>query len=404
MSHWPTTFAESDGEQIDPFEVGELLTSLTEKSLVSTDEATGRYRLLETVQDYARVMLAGFGEVERERGRHLSYFAQLAAEAEPHLKGSDRGEWLDRLENEHDNFRSALDWSCQAGVASHEEGLRLASALLRFWESRGHLTVARHQLGPVLALPVGTDTATRANLLHGAARFAILQGDFDSAHELVSESISIYRRLGNRSGLGSVLNTLGIVTHERGDPVAALAHFEQSLEIARESGNRMHIANALMNLGYVASEVPDYAAARSFWEESLSIHREIGNRTGISRLLGNLGTIALLQGDHAAASTLLHECLSIFVDLGDRLGTVSAITDVAWRLSVQGSPELAARLWGSAERLREELGIAISPADRPQYDRQVEDARARAGKSEFDAAWQQGRAMTLEEAVALALS
>jgi predicted ATPase/DNA-binding winged helix-turn-helix (wHTH) protein len=429
------------GEGVDNVQLLDLLTSLADKNLVVADEQGGdtRYGLLETVRHYA---LEHLRERDREapwRGRHLMYFLALAEEAEPQLTGSDQQAWLDRLEAEHENLRSALVWS-SATTGDASLGLRLAAALWRFWWLRGYLSEGRTLLVGRLASATGTRLlAARSMALFGAGILAWQQGDYPASRALQEESLAIRRKLGDRRAIASSLNSLGIVVSEQGDQGAARVFHEESLAISRDLGDRRETANALANLGNEAIFPGDFAAARMLHEESLAIRRELGHRWGIAASLTNLAVVArkqgdyLLaralsqeslaicrelgdrigtagclgemglilcdQGDYRSAQTLLKESLAIFLELGDQRGIVEALEGLAYAFSLD-RPRRAGILWGAAERLREAMGAPPKPNDRPRAERQVAAARAALGDdAAFDLAWQEGRAMNLERVV-----
>jgi predicted ATPase/DNA-binding SARP family transcriptional activator/tetratricopeptide (TPR) repeat protein len=400
------------GTLVAQWEVLDLLTSLADKNLIvaETFGPSVRYRLLETMRQYARDRLLESGDSELWRGRHLEYFLALAEEALPHLTSVDHPTWLELLETEHDNLRSALAWSSE-GAGSAESGLRLAASLWRFWDVRGYLGEGRGWLAALLdseGLPVRAGdgrSAARARALNGAGVLAWRQGDYPAARALHEESLAIMRELDHRRGIAGSLNNLGNVAYEQADFPAARAFFAESLAIMRELGHRGGIAAALGNLGVVAKKQGDDKAAWALYEESLSIQRELGDRWGIATSLQGLGSVAHDQGDYHGARALHEECGAIMRELGDRGGIATALEALAPALAALGSPGRAARLFGTAERLREEIGVPRPPNERPEFDKDVGAVRAALGDdTAFDRAWAEGRVMTLEQAVELALN
>ncbi|HQR10946.1 MAG TPA: tetratricopeptide repeat protein [Casimicrobiaceae bacterium] len=474
------------GDDIAGEAVLEILASLAHKSLVMTEERGGatRYRLLETVLQYARDRLRDRGEESRWRGRHLAYFLAEAEAAEPELTGPEQQVWLDLLEADHDNLRSALAWSSAAG-GDAEGGLRLAAAVWRFWYGGGYLGEGRRWFSELLArVPGGTLAATRAKALNAVGSIACRQGDYPAARTFQNEGLAIWRALGDPRGITSSLNNLGVVAHAQGDYPSARAIFkeilairrelgdrpgiastlnnlgalafdqgdrstsralheeslaiqqelgdrrgismslnnlgelayaegdyraartlyEESLAIKRELGQRWGIATSLDNLGNVASELGDYSRARTLHEEGLAIRREIGDRQGVATSLSNLGSVARNQGAHVAARTLYAESLAIRRELGERRGIAESLEGLAYVASALASPDRAARIWAGAERLREEIGAPLQGKDRPRCEHQVAIARAAMGDdAAFNLAWQEGRAMSLEQVVQNAL-
>jgi non-specific serine/threonine protein kinase len=194
---------------------------------------------------------------------------------------------------------------------------------------------------------------------------AFFQGDYASAWAQLKESLAIRRELGDRGGMALMLNNLGVVTKGQGEFASARALYEESLAIRRDLGDQGGIADSLHNLGIVASDQSDYASARPLFEESLAIWRKLGHRLGIPCSLDGLATV----------------------------------------IAALGGSLRAAGIWGAAERLREEIGSPLSPSERLEHDPRVAAARAALGDdAAFDCAWREGRAFTLEQAIALTLA
>ncbi len=392
------------GDSLDESEILDLLTSLCDKSLIAADpnDASSRFKMVETVRQYAKERLLENGAGDAVRDRHLDYYLALAEAAEPALVGAQQLEWLRRLAHEHDNLRAALEWSlAQAGSP---KGLRLCGALQRFWMTRGHVSEGREWCTRVLrAGGAAQRTAARAKVLNGAGLLAYHQLDYATARAQHEESLAIRRELGDRKGVAASLNNLGIVTLDQGDFAAARALHEESLEIARQLGNRNGIARSLGNLSMVASEQRDFAAARPLAEECLTILRELGDRGGIAIGLHTLGGLAFNRSDFASAGALFRESLTILFELGDKGRIAYALEELASVIAALGEPARAARIWGAVDRLREAMGA-------PAAQGGVLSARAGAARAAmndaaaFQTAWQQGRAMTLEHAIALALA
>jgi predicted ATPase/DNA-binding winged helix-turn-helix (wHTH) protein len=434
------------GDGIAEVEVLDLLTSLADKSLISADAEDGetRYWLLETVRHYAQDRLRERDEEEAQwQRRHLGYFVALAEEAEPLLMGADQHVWLERLETEHDNLRSALAWSSTAG-GDAGAGLRVAVALAQFWWLRGYRGEGRAWLVRLMnAASCGEPEFVRAKALNAAGAFAWLQGDYPAARALYEQGLAIARKLGERPVIANVLHGLGAVLADQGNYPGARAFYEQSLEIRRELGDRRAISGSLSNLGIVAGrqgdslaarslqeealairrelgdrwgiaaslnnladvahDQRDYLAARALSEESLEIYRQVGERRGIADVLGRMGLMACDQGDHRSAQAPLKESLAIFLQLGDQRGIAEALEGLAYACSLDRSAG-AALLWGAAKRLREEIGAPLKPSDRARAERQVAEARAVCDDdAAFDLAWQEGRAMSMEQMVRYAL-
>jgi predicted ATPase/Tfp pilus assembly protein PilF len=429
--------------QIDKPSVLELLTRLVEKSLVEFEAESGRYRLLETVRQYARDRQVESGPDETVRDRHRDYYLALAEEAESKLKGAQQAEWLRRLDDEHENLRAALGWSLvEPGSGA---GLRLCGALQRYWWTRGHLGEGRAWCMRALE-NVGADVRSpeRAKALSAEGQLAYFQGDYAASRARHEESLAIRRKLGDQLGVGASLSSLGNVSYEQGDLSAARALYEECLAILRDVGSRSGVATSLNNLGFVLSELGDHAAASALHGESLAIKRELGDRSGIAHSLNNLGRVAYQQGKFGSAQTLYEESLAIRREIGDRIGIASSLNNlgtlsydqgdfssartmhmealaiwaelddlqgIAYSLeglapleAALGSYIRAARRWGAAERLRAEIGSPLSPQEQARYVKIVSSARAnQVVDAAFDRAWQEGHSWTLAQAIAFAL-
>ena len=387
-------------------EVLDLLTSLCDKSLVLVDENDGsyRYRLLETVRQYARERLLTSGGGETVRARHRDCFLALAEDTHAKLKGPEQAMWLQRLEAEHENLRAGLEWSLVDAGAN--AGLRLCGALQYFWIMRGHFSEGRRWCDRVLAGARGAErTPERANALSAAGLLAYRQDDFIAAHALLEESLAIRRQVGDRKGIGVAAGNLGMVALDEGELPAARALHEESLAIARETGNRNGVLASLGNLGIVSYELRDFAAARARFEEILAISRELGDGHTTAIALHRLGTVEDAQGGYRAAEALYKESLTILQRLGLRGRIPFSLQELAVVAAALGNPLRAARLWGAEERMREEIGLARPAKEQPQTDPQMRDARAAAGDgAAFDRAWQAGRSMPPEQAIEFALS
>jgi len=405
---WTLAAAEAvcAGAGIEQGDVLELLTSLADKSLVVPEQgdAQTRYRLLETVRQYAREKLDDDDGSAAVRLRHRDYFLALAEEADSKLKGAEQPGWLRRLQEEHDNLRAGLEWSLVE--AEPKGGLRLCGALQRFWWTRGHFTEGRQWCTRVLRKAGAEErTRDRAKVLNEAGGLAFHQGDFPAARALLEESLAILRELGDRPGIAVSLNTLGNVVCEQADYPAGRAMYEQSLAIHRELGERHGIALVLGNMGSEAVNQGDYPAAKAMLEESLAIRRELGDRSGIAGALSNLGHVALNQGDHPAARALYEESMSICREIGERQVIPYPVEGLAAVAASLHDSLRAARIWGAAERSRAEIGAPLSPNERPGYDRRVAAARIASGDdAAFDRAWEEGRCLTLDQAIELALA
>ena len=247
------------------------------------------------------------------------------------------------------------------------------------------------------------DRLSQASTFIELAEMAYIQGDNASARLLYAEGMTIGRAGGDRGCISAALNGLGKVAVNEGDLAAARAYYAESLAIRREVGDRRGIAGSLNNVGLVASYEGDYTTARSLLEESLAIYRELGDSRGVVLSMDNLGWVAVLENSYERANKLYRESLALCRELGFRRLAVDALEGMSAVFQGYGRPGKAARLWGAAETLREHLDAPLSPVERLECDRLIAAARAALGAEAFAAAWAEGRALSLEQALSYAL-
>ncbi|MCA1628356.1 MAG: tetratricopeptide repeat protein, partial [Acidobacteria bacterium] len=303
----------------------DLITSLIDKSLlVSKEQANGeyRFRMLEVVREYALESLAAMGEVEAMRRRHAAYFLALGEAAEPHLQAAQSAEWLNRLEEEHDNLRAALQWSLENDTKT---AARLAAAIWTLWNLHTHLTEGRRWLKAALESgSLDAPAAVRFKLLDGLGRLARHQGDYATARKAHEEGLAVGRAAGDKRQIALSSRGLGAVAYRQSDFTAAREFFQEGLVISRELNDKSEIAYALNFLGDLAWAEGDDARARLLLEESLAIFRQLGNKETVSANLNSLGAVAHREGDYKAARSHFAEALATARELGDKSANKSA--------------------------------------------------------------------------------
>ena len=379
------------------------LTCLVDNSLLGRAEGPEdepRFRMLETIREYALDRLRDSSEAELLRDRHAEFYRAMAERAAAELAGPSQGEWLARLEVEHDNLRGAIHWATTTGAA--ETALRLAGALWPFWYVRGHLSEGRAWLEAVLEMSGGSPLQ-RAVALSGAGILALAQGDRASASTHLEEALALRREAGDRSGVAGALNALGNVAFLEGDVPGAHARYTEALALGRELGDRRRIAYTLSNLASVTYRQGDAAAAEALYAESLSLLRAIGDTRGVTYALAHLGTVAHARGDESTAAARFTESLPLQRALGDIRGVAASLEGLAAVAGAEARPARAARLLGAAGQLREAIGAPLPPDRHAEYERTVTAARALLGEEAFAAAFEEGRALSVDAAVALAL-
>jgi predicted ATPase/transcriptional regulator with XRE-family HTH domain len=480
------------------------LQMLVDSSLVHRlDGATRepRFRLLETVREYALEQLEGSGESSDQYARHAAYVLTLVEKAEPELLGPDQRFWFDQLDRELDNVRVALAWARSSGEL--ELGLRLALALTIFYEERGHVLEGCEWLQTLLDAPFESDSAERlaplgaralaahAWLRHlcGDYRRARLlaeqslaswrhldqignspvalnvlafvarqEGDLERQEALFRESLAMTRAAGDIQGSAAILSWLGTQPRAPGDFDEAIALLEESLRLYQSTGTTAGIAFILYHLGGAARFRHDANRAKALIEQSLALSQALGDRNDMAYARGALAGLAADDGDLERAQTLCEESIATFHDLGDDRGLVQELRVRARIAGLQGDDRTAAacyvecvtlrhgmrivdlaftleglalvlarmaaqlqqvaglttavHLLGAAAALREQPGVAADrywntalPLDTVAVSaQQVAATRALVGDAAFDAAWNAGRQLSLEQACAEALA
>jgi predicted ATPase/DNA-binding SARP family transcriptional activator/DNA-binding CsgD family transcriptional regulator len=402
------------GEGIEEDDILDLISRLVEKSLVVAGATPGgdlRYRMLEPVRQYGRERLeaaaetaAGPDQMEAARRRHAAWYLALAEEAEPKLVGAEQAGWLDRLETEHDNLRAALEWFLATDPGEVEKGLRLAGALGEFWRVRGHLSEGLRWLETALVNGEEAPHARVKALVH-AGWIAWVRADFGRSTAFSEEALALSRKLGDRAGAATALFNLGMVAiYDQMRAEEARALFEESLALRRELGDAAGASRALQRLGLISVVQQDSGRAAALYEESLMLARKAGDRVvgAMSLWLGTLAHLGL--GDHQLARELAEEGFDLARQTGHAHITALILHVLAASAGSQGRPVRSARLWGAAETLRETVGVTLGPAERYHYGPYIDAARDQVDEAIWEAALDEGRAMTTERAVEYALS
>ena len=393
------------GGAIKKADILDLLSKLVNKSLVSSeDDETGpqRYRFLETVRQYGRDHLLRSGEAGRVRGRHLEFFLELARCAEPELKRANQGFWLTQLLRDHDNLRSALEWSL-AEPDRRRDGLELAGALFWLWVKRGHLDEGRQWFQRALAFGVTNAPALKAKALIGLSHMIYFQRDYANLASPLEESLAIGRQINDLRIVAFALFLQAFAAVDRG-------RLEQGIELAKES------RAAAASIGdFWLQCVPSFVLAAAEWfrdneeasrlqEEALSLSRKTGDSFIIGIALADLAEIRVAQKRYDEARQLSIEGVLLCHEAGDRRGVAWCLESLAKMQAAQGQPVRAARLWGALGQLLESVGSVLPPQYMQSRDRYFDSVNDTLGDSAFQMALSEGRAMSLTRAVQYALA
>ena len=426
-----------------------FLAALVDKSLLRREagaDGTPRFVMLETIHAYALERLVASGAEAALRQQHALYYLTVAERAEPLLHGAEQRAWLELLRAEYDNLRAALAWS-QMSANSAEVGLRLAAALWPFWRLGGQMSEGREQLTRMLshtdpAAPTvahvralfalgflagaqGDFAVAQARLAeshtlsctlgyqqgmayacYGQGFVAWLQGEHATARARHTESLTIFRELGERWPIALTVHALGTAELYLGAYERAVALFEESMQLFHELGDQLMYSHALLTLGYAARVQGDNERAAACYAESLALFQKLGNAWGIAAVQLSLGDQAQAQGNAPQAVAYFAESLVRYHEIGHREGISLCLVGLAGAAGGMGQLVRAARLFGAAEGLRVSIGIGEigPPTERLAYEARVASARAQLDQTAFAAAWAAGQALTLEQAIAEALT
>ena len=373
-------------------DVLELLAQLVEKSLVDIDAFGERYRLLETVRQYAAERLDASGEAAALRERHFDFFLELVQKARWLIAGSpEQARWLKRLDEEFENVLAAHAAASGAGAQ------RLLTAIRHYCINRGLLTVA-HRLACDTLPRVPERDRVRCDAHFDAGQVSMFMGRYEEARRHLEESLAIARELGQRDAEAFALQPLGVACVSLGDLAAARGHLEKAVAMARESARDREIAAALIALATVCRLEADGDTAVALYEEALACAQRAHDRETIGLTLLNLAMVASRRTVRARAR-LVQDALQIAAELGSRYVGQSAIDVCAGLCSLADEPERCARFVGASETSSAMTGLQRDAADDAFVEPLVQRARQACGEESFGAAYAAGRALGYDEAV-----
>ncbi|MSP13055.1 MAG: tetratricopeptide repeat protein [Chloroflexi bacterium] len=475
---------------VSPHDILDLLAQLIDKSLVMVEELDGkiRYRFLETIRQYAHEKLLEAGEGDAVRNRHLEFFSKLAEEGERRLDGPEQVAWRQRLETDYDNLRAALQWAVQNNT---EATLQLAGTMAYIWFRLGYYTEGRPWLEEILAQPWALGrTAARAKALqflgnlqwaqgdlarsrapleesisiwrelaassvptaynrglasalcyltlaeavpstyeqarvHGSesvtlwreigdkyglalslrilANVPMNQGDYAEARQLLEESLALFRDAGDIRGQGIAMTGLSNLAEWQGDITAMRSWSGKALDMRHQTGDKWGEASLLSALGRTDLYEGNYERARGVLKKSLSLALELGNQPMVARALLSLGQAAVSLGDHERALAHITESLPALHDPRNPNALVFCVVVLAAAATLRGQPLQAVRLCGAADALFKTIHTPFIHYWRAENDRTASALRAQLEETVFAIAWAEGQAMSLDQAVAYAL-
>ena len=427
----------------------DVLSSLVDKSLVMAEtsgRAEARYRLLETIREYALGKLEESGETSRLRDRHLDLLVARSEEIALKLQTpSFRNLWFNWLDGELDNIRAALNWAQESGQV--ESGLRLAIALFGFWQSHSSMQEGRNWYERLLAqadeqVPImlrataafnagmtagfmGDATAARAHertavaLCEAAGEeglkllalaqapiqvAAIVNGDFATAYINVERTVELLRKVGDDAELHMALGTQAVAAIGLGKYQLARSLTEEALAAAHKWGDPYDIAVIVSFFGYLEHVEQNYARAQALCEEALAALRELGATHEEPRVIQALAHVHLQQGDLEQAHALIGESVALYKSQDNPKGLAECLIGFGVLASERGMQAEAVRLLTAASTRGQSVYLSLLLAEGREYERYLAAARAQLTEQEFEQAQQEGRSQTLEQAIEYAMS
>jgi predicted ATPase/class 3 adenylate cyclase len=362
---WTLEAAEAVGadETVRKTDLLDLLTNLIEKSLVISDADGSRYRLLETVRQYAQERLNETNERDPTCKRHLQFYLTLAEQARPELVGPNQGAWLKRLDLERENFLAANAW-CDIAEDGALLGLKLTHAVKRYWLNRGLLGLGyRVSVEALARAGAQARDAVRCQTLFDAGQLGSAMGRYREAFKHLEECLSIAREHGNKIMVAAVLQPLGLASLGLGDAVTARERFEEAYALAQDLGDKRQVAAALNALAQLDRLQGELDTAEPRYENVLKLAREVGDRESTAVALLNLAMISIARGSDSSARKILLEVLAIADESGFKPAGQSVLEVCAGLAAVSKEWKRAAGFFGAAEAQISETGLRRDPAD-----------------------------------------
>ena len=438
------------------------LESLLAKSLLGRHEeerATPRFRMLETIREYALEQAHAAAELGEFRRRHAAYFLGVGEMAATKFSSFSAPEWLQRLETDHNNLRASLSWALEEH--DPDTALRLSSAVWHFWYARGYLTEGARWLEDALRMADGLaperrqelgatglprHIAARARALTGAGVLAHYQGHYARAATLCGQSLALCRKVGDQPGIAAALKGLALVARSGGDFATARTMYEEARRIHEALGDQWGLSYTLRYLAIVLWMEADYAAARPVIDASLSLAREIGDRQGVGLSLTVTSYVACSLGEHAAAEIAARNAFTQHESYGDRRGAAQALWTLGMAVAGQGRYQEANAHHKRALSTFSEIGdryfmgvcfiglaqvalaagrpgdaVCLLAADsatmaaigaprsrwlsiKPYIERTLDQARRMLDEAAFEQSWTIGKSLSVEDAAELAMA
>ncbi len=432
----------------------DMIEQLVDNSLLARLSGTTeqvRFLMLETLREYAWELLNIQEELEQWRDWHACYYLQLAEAAEQGLRGPQQLVWLERLTLDRDNFRAALEWLLQrarlgksialpafferdatavyrdvagsrilsahtipgTGRCALEVCLRLAAALRPYWEWQGYLMEGRDWLSAAIAVPLKQESgetllAARAKALSEFARLVSLQDEQGRATELVEESLALWRELDDPSGLATALTHRGWTALAMSDYKGAERVYLQGLQILEPTNELWLRAQLWCLLASAFGFQFDFEPVRSFYQQSRELFEQLDDKTSVADVLKDQGGMLILEGKYAEAIACLLKSIGLCYEIGHKQFVTTGMGWLAFAIGLRGEPDEAtaclytAQLQGATQSLMDAIGMTHWARTNPFIQGVQMQLRFRVDDQDWEAAWNEGRALTPEQAIELA--
>ncbi len=393
------------GIQDSEFELIDSIASLVDKSLLMTiDSPTDepRFLMLETITEFGIEQLEEHGELELIRQHHADWCVQLVSYASQKLNGHDAVLWIERLELEHNNIRAALSWAIESDQP--EIALTIGTDLWLFWFQRGYFTEGSTWLANAIALRPSDSTPLIANALTVSGLLIEATGDLDLARTRLDASLAMANELGDQRSIAIATFGLADLIDSLGQSEASNVLAYDAVRLLREIDEPTWLVVALLLLSVQIHWQGETELAEQIMDEGLDLARQIGFGWGIALSLSHLGRFARDKGNTQQALDLFQESLAGWQKYGDPWRILRLLMFIADLAASAGRPDTSARLLGAAERLNESISAAIYVADEAIYHRAVAEIRAALPPAELADFWAEGRKMSRDEAIAMALA
>lgn len=391
------------GDTADEYDILERLTALHDKSLLVVDrdtQAQPRYRMLETVRQYAEERLNEAGEGDDVRNRHLLHYVALAERAAPELNGPRQGACYAALAHEQENLLAAHAW-CAHAPQGGDHALRLIASLWRYWyavwQPASGFRLARAALDLAASDPLSTD---RGHALLAMSHFAYQLGRYDDALSYAERGLAIGHAADDASLVASSLMATGDGLHGSGQPSGALGCYMQAYEVARSHGDVRNMSGVLNAIAEVHRGTGNLGDAEAGYAQAIDLARAQGDSRATAIILSNLACVLMATGQHDLARVALAECVAKKGVLGNEGAGCCPLGVVAAFAAASARHPLAARFHGAAQAQLEAAGTAREPVDAAFIAGWIARSREAMGATAFDAAEATGKAVGYHAAMA----